>query len=66
MRTHRDTQIALFGLSDRELQKQKQRKEREVARKQAPSKIAKTSRKRKAAAASRRTATSRRPARGTS
>jgi len=63
MRTHRDTQIALFGLSDRELQKQKQRKEKISAREQAPAKIAKTARKRKAAA-SKRAATSRRSARG--
>ena len=55
MRTHRDTQIALFGLSDREIQRQKQRKEKVAARKgkEAPAKIAKTSRKRKAAASKR-------------
>ena len=63
MRTHRDTQIALFGLSDKELQKQRQRKEKISAREQAPAKIAKASRKRKAAA-SKRAATSGRPARG--
>lgn len=63
MRVHRDTQIALFGLSDRELQKQ--RKTNVSLRKQKPTVVAKTSRKRKAAAATKKT-TSRRAVGGAS
>lgn len=55
MRVHRDTQIALFGLSDKELQKEKQRKHNVAARKKSPPLAAKKSRKRKAAASKRAT-----------
>ncbi|PWQ95775.1 putative lipid II flippase FtsW [Leucothrix pacifica] len=49
MRVHRDTQIALFGLSEKELEREKQRKQSVAARK-VPSKRAKTMKKRKAPA----------------
>ena len=49
MRVHRDTQIALFGLSDKELEREKQRKQ-SVAGRKAPAKRAKTMKKRKAPA----------------
>ena len=54
MRVHRDTQIALFGLSNRELERQ--RKSNKAVKKKAPNVVAKKSSKRKAAA-TRRTAT---------
>jgi len=65
MRVHRDTQIALFGLSDKELQKQKQRKSNVEAGRRTPAVAVKKSRKRKAAA-SKRAVTSRRSTRGAS
>jgi len=46
MRVHRDTQIALFGLSEKELNREKQRKQ-SVANRPVPSMRAKTMRKRK-------------------
>ena len=63
MRVHRDTQIALFGLSDRELQKQ--RKSNVTVRKSANSVVAKSLRKRKATA-SKKTKISPRTKRGAS
>lgn len=47
MRVHRDTQIALFGLSEKELNREKLRKQN-VAGKKMPAKRAKTMKKRKA------------------
>lgn len=47
MRVHRDTQIALFGLSEKELAREKSRKQK-VAGRKAPPKQAKTMKKRKA------------------
>ena len=63
MRVHRDTQIALFGLSDRELQKQ--RKTNVTVRKSSNSVVAKSLRKRKATA-SKKTKISPRTSRGAS